>query len=83
MIEGTMVEEKVNTWKRRYSDFNDTQELLGAGWYRGLIKRNRFVLNRVRAHMKDINQVLWCTYANFKVMYNSIYQRMIDAKVAV
>jgi hypothetical protein len=84
MIEGTMVEEKVKVWKRTFSNFNDTQDLLGGGWYRGFIKRNRFVLNRVRARMKDINRVLWCTtYANFKTMYDSVYIRMIEAGVAV
>jgi hypothetical protein len=57
MIEGTTVEDKVNDWKRRFSNFNDTQELLGAGWYCGFINRNRIILNQVSARMKDINRL--------------------------
>jgi hypothetical protein len=56
MIEGTKIEEKVNAWKRMFSNFNDSQGLLaGAGWYRGFIKRNPLTLNRVWARMKDLN----------------------------
>lgn len=83
MIEGTSIEEKLNAWKKKYSHFNDKNELLGDGWYQGFINRNSLTLSRVRARMKDINRVLWCTYSNFEQMYKSVYQRMVEAKVAV
>jgi hypothetical protein len=83
MISGTTIEEKVKDWKKKFSQFNDEQELVSDAWYQGFLNRNKLVLNRVRARMKDINRVEWVTYANFEQMYESVYQKMIDAKVAV
>jgi hypothetical protein len=83
MIEGTSIEAKVKAWKRKFSQFNEYQELIGDGWYQGFLARNADVLYRVQARMKDINRVAWVTYANFEKMYEKVYQGMIDAKVAV
>lgn len=60
-----------------------TNEIVGKGWYRGFIKRNVDKIKVGKGRIKDVKRHNWCTYENFENMYNSTYEHMIQAKVAI
>jgi hypothetical protein len=56
--------------------------LLGWGYWRGFMKRNGHVIKSKRAVKFEAKRAEWCTYENFKCMYNGIYKEMARGGIA-
>jgi hypothetical protein len=55
---------------------------VGVGWYRNFMKRNKDKLTRQRLRVKDAKRHTYCTYANFKLMYETVYEEMVACGIA-
>ena len=58
-------------------------QLLGAGWWRRFLRRNKHRLVSKRGRKFSLNRTEWCTFANFAKMYDLIYEEMVGAGVGV
>jgi hypothetical protein len=47
------------------------------------MRRNKTLLERCKGRVRDINRHIWCTYDNFRLMYDNVYDAMVETKVAV
>jgi hypothetical protein len=47
------------------------------------MRRNNTILKRCKGRVRDVNRHNWCTYDNFSLMYDNVYDAMVEAKVAV
>ena len=83
IIRGTDIEQNVIDFKVKNLGFTDTGQgaQLGKKYYQNFMKRHAAVLQSVKVHKFDAARVGWCTYGNFRLMYNSIYTYMIEAGI--
>ncbi len=56
--------------------------LLDWGYWRGFMKRNGHVIKSKRAVKFEAKLAEWCTYKNFKCMYDGIYKKMTRGGIA-
>lgn len=56
--------------------------LLGWGYWRNFMKRNGHLIKSKKAVKFDFKRAEWCTYRNFKVMYDEIYKEMEKGGIA-
>jgi hypothetical protein len=56
--------------------------LLGSGYWQGFMKRNGHVITSKRAVKFEAKRAEWCTYDNFKCMYDGIYREMARGGIA-
>lgn len=68
--------------KRRIKK-NSVGTIVGERWYRNFLKRYKHRLRRAKCKIIDINRKSYCTYENFANMYNCVYDKMIEAGVAI
>jgi hypothetical protein len=47
------------------------------------LKRNKDVVRTKRCKVQDCKRHTWCTYSNFSQMYDDVYDRMVEAGVAI
>lgn len=80
MISGTDYENKMLEFKRKRGSSGGN--LLGAKWYRNFMHRFRHQLKRSRCLHKDVKRHTWCTEDHFRNMYEAVYTKMVEAKVA-
>ena len=73
---------QVITWKKKYSQYQENQPLLGKAWYNNFMSHHQDILQKDKACTKDINCQEWVTYKNFRNMYESVYETMCLAGVA-
>lgn len=83
LIKDTRHESKLIEWRRRFGfQDDDTTPLIGRGWYQKFLKRFKDKLKCVIAFVKDNQRATWNTWYHYNNMYNHIYNRMVDARVA-
>ena len=80
LIEGQPIQKHLIEWKKKYS--NDEEGKVGRSYWRSFLKRNNHRLISTRGQKYELNRQNWTTYANFRHMYNHIYNEMVDAGVA-
>lgn len=83
LIQGTKYEQDLAAFKiKRGIGTKDDETMLGAAWYRGLMKRHDNFLQRGKCRFKDNKRHTWCTYEHFSNMYDSAYESMVKCGVA-
>ena len=69
-------------WKKKYSHGGDG--CVGAGYWQGFKKRNGHLIKSKKGKKNfELDCASWSTYANFKQIYEQVYDEMVDAGVAV
>jgi hypothetical protein len=86
LIQGTEFEKKFKDFKKvRYIDgkrTNGEKFQVGKTWYNGFMLRNKEALRRGKCKVRDIKRHTWCTYENFRNMYDCVYLSMVESGVA-
>lgn len=58
-------------------------EIVGRGWFRGFMRRNSKLIVSKQGQIKDLKRQSWCVYDKFEAMYDCVYEKMVEAKVAI
>ncbi len=87
IISGTAYEKQVLEWKENHcvsSKNNPEQQpmVLGKGYWSGFMKRNKDLVKAKKGVKFDSKRADWCTYQNFELMYNEVYEAMVEAGIA-
>jgi hypothetical protein len=69
--------------EKRQITKNWDEGIVGERWYQNFMRRNEDPLKRARFKVQDANQRTYCTYDNVANMYNSVYESMVEAGVAI
>ena len=56
--------------------------VLGHGYWNGFMKRHREVIRSKRSIKFEAKRAEWCTYNNFRTMYDEIYEQMANRGIA-
>jgi hypothetical protein len=89
LIDGTNVQEKIISWRKRFTSkgvkFSHLtgRESLGAGYWHGFIKRHGHQISARKGVKFERNCAEWCTYQNFTLMYDEVYKLMFEAGIAI
>ena len=90
LISGTDKEEEILNFHKKRKHFKNIESgnemetpLLGKGYYRGFLNRNRDKLFTTKAKKFAEVRSNWITYKNFKKMYKLVYSGMVKAGVAI
>jgi hypothetical protein len=65
-----------------HSSNNQQRVIVGDGWYNNFMKRNKDKIKRQRLKVKDRQRLTYCTYPNFKIMYETVYEDMVKCGIA-
>ena len=90
LVRGTAMEGEIKEWKKRHlphqqsddEDDNDSM-LLGQKDWNNFCSRHSNQLSAKRAVRFDSNRDDWCTVKNFELMYQKVYNSMVDCGVAI
>jgi hypothetical protein len=85
LIQQTNFERDIIAWKVKCNAFKDAAEQgaqLGKKYYENFMKRHAKYLTSVKGHKVDSTRAEWCTYENFRLMYDDVYAYMVEAGVA-
>jgi len=88
IISGTSHEARVLAWKEKHcfsfktGESNNNLPLLGKGYWANFLKRNSHVITTKKGVKFDSKRADWCTYKNFEVMYQEVYEQMVECGVA-
>ena len=95
LISGTKIQESLIEFKKKRNlikrsasgtssgSSNSGESVIGTAWYKGFMKRNACKVKSKRGHVKDIKRHTWCCFEAFESMYQHVYEKMVEAKVAV
>jgi hypothetical protein len=88
IISGTAQEKKVLEWKENHcvafrKNLDDKPMVLGKGYWAGFMKRNKHLVKAKKAVKFDSKRADWCTYQNFELMYNEVYEAMVAEGIAM
>jgi hypothetical protein len=56
--------------------------IVGRGWYKRFMERNKHVIIRRRLKVRDRQRLTYCTYPNFECMYQTVYEDMVACGAA-
>jgi hypothetical protein len=62
---------------------NQQRVIVGEGWYNNFMKRNKDKIKRQRLKVKDRQRLTYCTYPNFQIMYETVYEDMVKCGIAI
>jgi hypothetical protein len=62
---------------------NQQRVIVGEGWYNNFMKRNKYKIKRQRLKVKDRQRLTYCTYPNFQIMYETVYEDMVKCGIAI
>ena len=83
VLKDDLKEEKLNWIKSNcHPKSEDDDELLGKGYWRNFMKRNKHKLRSQKGRLFPQSRDEWCTLENIKEMYNMIYNLLTSAGVA-
>jgi hypothetical protein len=90
LIAGTQIMHDVLQWKvkhnvharQKWLDDFTSDGRLGKGYWRGFMRRNGHKIKCKKAVKFDNKRAEWCTYQNFKVMYDEVYKELVKAGIA-
>ena len=85
LIAGTSKAAKVNAWKKKYCiaySRNGEKGMIGNGYWHGFMRRHGHQIKVKRGVKFNNKQSDWCTYSNFKIMYDVVYTKMVAAGIA-
>ena len=75
------VKHNVHARHQQLDDFTAAGRL-GKGYWRGFMKRNGHKIKCKKAVKFDSKRADWCTYQNFKVMYDEVYKELVKGGIA-
>ncbi|MGL5935836.1 MAG: hypothetical protein ACRCZI_09465, partial [Cetobacterium sp.] len=78
-IDGTPTQAKMMAWKKTSGL---PEEPLGKRYYAQYKQRNAHIVKSLKPSKKDANRQEWATFANFKLMYDKIYETMVEEGIA-
>ena len=81
LIKGSEVEGKLLKWREKRQPNHENTKLTYA-WYRAFLKRCQDVLVASPGRGFGNSRHTWCTYLNFREMYDAIYTEMVRMKIA-
>jgi len=84
MIQSNNLQDEFAAWKKKHniSGENDYSQQLGQKYWQNFKKRHPEI-NIKKAIWFDSKWDDWCTYENFKEMYNGVYSAMVRSQVAI
>jgi hypothetical protein len=83
IIEGTIAAKKLVEFKRQRGlhkvsyDNNDEKAIVGKAWYKNFMQRNKHLIKRKGLKVRDRQRLTYCTYPNFLLMYETVYEDMV------
>jgi hypothetical protein len=91
VIHGTQAATKLAEYKtkRQITDIyheqfeNQRKVRVGEGWYKNFMRRNKDKIKRQRLKVKDRQRLTYCTYPNFQIMYETVYEDMVNCGIAI
>ena len=69
-------------WREKHQPNHSSDTKLTYQWYAGFKSRFRDVLVSAKPRGMSSNRNTWCTYLNFRVMYDDIYSCLVENKLA-
>ena len=81
LIQGTEIETNMLEWRDEQQP-NHVNSKLTYAWYRAFLNRYRDVLIASPGRGFGNSRHTWCTYLNFREMYDAIYAEMVRMRVA-
>jgi hypothetical protein len=84
VIDGTSIRVSVDAWREKHCAGYRVAKIkkLGMGYWRGFMRRNGHLVFAKKAVKFDAKRAVWCTYPNFKQMYDMMYKEMATASIA-
>jgi hypothetical protein len=82
LIKGTIHARKLKAYSSKRGLTYDEDNLVGEGWYRGILKQNAEFIKIQWCKVQDCKRHTYCTYNNISLMYDYVYDRMVEAGVA-
>ena len=95
MIKGTNIESEMLEWRKKslpkhavgkndpnYEVPVEGDEVLCKGWWRNFLKRNPSISSKKAVRFDSLRED-WCSVKNFEVMYEEVYEAMVDSRVAI
>lgn len=81
LLKNTNELERLKSYKQRHTSSNAV-ESVGKKWYDNFMQRHDHIIKRVASRNSDVKRKQYITRENFKMMYDCVYERMVDAGVA-
>ena len=83
LVKNDTMKQEISSWIRKNCHpKSEDEELIGAGYWRNFMKRNKDKLQSKRGKLFPQSRDDWCTYDNLKEMYDMIYDLLTKAGVA-
>ncbi len=82
LIVGINIQKNVVNFQMGRNLCSDEYGRVGKGWWRGFLRRNGHRIVTQQGEKFAVHQTDWTTFDNIKQMYDVIYDKMVDAKIA-
>ena len=83
LVEKDTTKDEIVSWiKKNCHPKSDEDDLIGIGYWRNFMKRNKDKLKSKRGKLFPQSRDDWCTFENLKEMYNMIYDLLTKSGVA-
>ena len=80
VINGTATQNKLINWKVKY--LGGEGGIIGKKYWVNFKKRHGHLICSKRGKQYDLDRAAWSTYANFRQMYEQMYDMMVEASPA-
>jgi len=81
IIQGTKFKKNLSLFQSK--NLRSTTTVLGPGYWRGFLRRNKHLITSKKAVKFDTKRAEWCTYQNLEEMYNEVYSHLVASGLAV
>jgi hypothetical protein len=69
--------------KRKINKDVSEGKIVGNHWYKNSVNRHKDKIKCKPCRVQDRKRLTWCTHDNFRNMYDSVYEAMVEAGVAI
>ena len=84
LIDNSELAKDLVEWKKKnIRGTNNTLPKIGRGYWQGFMRRRGHEICSKKGEKYELDRASWTTYANFNDMYKHVYDKMVDAGVAV